>query len=151
MHVSVLMEIWKASERVGDLTAPQHMRHVFIVMYLRCKEEGRGGGRRRKEKEEEAGPGQQAGMIMPSWLCYLAPWRPSALCAACVRSPRRSFLCSWTAAGNGVYSRIHPEEPQRCQGCRHRTSRSVRNQSRRRQKHWGQVLLGASFLEMHKT
>lgn len=71
-----------------------------------------------------AGMGQ-ADMIMPSLLYYLSPWRPRALCAVCVRSPRRSCLCFWTAAESGVYSKIHLEELRRCQGCREGRNETV--------------------------
>lgn len=71
-----------------------------------------GGGKRRRQGWD----GTQADMIMPSLLYYLSPWRPRALCAVCVRSPRRSCLCFWTAAESGVYSKIHLEGLRRCQG-----------------------------------
>lgn len=64
--------------------------------------------------------GTQADTIMLSLLCSPTPWRSRALCAVCVRSPRRSCLCFWTAAESAVYSKIHLEELQRCQGCRER-------------------------------
>lgn len=66
---------------------------------------------------EEVRPGWEAGDIFMtfSW-CFLNPCWSSALCTVCVRSPRRSFLCSWTAAGSGACSRIHPGGRRRSRG-----------------------------------
>lgn len=83
VHVSVSDGLQKASESTGDLTGPQFMRHVFIVMEVK-------GGRKRKR---QGGDGTQADAIMPSSLCHLSPWRPRAPCAVCARSLRRSCLC----------------------------------------------------------
>lgn len=84
------------------------------------------GGVRRRKRERQGWDGTQADMIiMLSLLYYLSPWRPRALCAVCVRSPRRSCLCSWTAADSGVYSKIHPEELRRCQGCKEERNGTV--------------------------
>lgn len=88
-----------------------------------------GGG---KGKRQGRG-GTQAYTIMPSLLYYLSPWRPRALCAVCVRSPRRSCLCFWTAAESGVYSKIRPEELRRCQGCREGRKKRVRYKPKRSQ------------------
>lgn len=62
-----------------------------------------------------AGMGHRQIMMMSSLLYYLSPWRPSALCAVCVRSPHRSCLWFWTAAESGVYSKIHLGELRSCQ------------------------------------
>lgn len=103
------------------------------------------GGVRRRKRKRHGWDGTQADMIMPSLLYYLSPWRPRALCAVCVRSPRRSCLCFWTAAGSGVYSKIRLEELQRCQGCRKEEESNsyiqLKGFRRRRMSMWMKVFL----------
>lgn len=108
VHVSDLMA-FKKQESVRVIRQHPRIRGVCSPWCI--------GGVWRKKNTWGWG-GTQADAIMPSLLCSPTPWRSRALCAVCVRSPRRSCLCFWTAAESAVYSKILLEELQRCQGCR---------------------------------
>lgn len=93
--------------------------------YEACVHRDAFGGVKRRKQKRQVCDGTTADTIMASLLYYLSPWRPRALCAACVQSPRRSFLCSWTAVGSGVCSKIRLEELQRSRGCQEERSQRV--------------------------
>lgn len=78
-----------------------------------CSSRHAGGVQKDKNKKKN---NKRQDVITATLLYYRTPWRPRALCAACVRSPRRSCLCFWKAAGSGACSKTRLGGLRSCRG-----------------------------------